>query len=403
MLKTYKYRIYPNKPEQRLMDDMLETCRLLYNRILAVRRDAWKQEQKSLSTRDTQALLPAWKREDERLKQVYSQVLQNVNERVGIAFDRFFQKAGEGESHGFPRFKGKNRCDSFCYPQHSYAFKTKDGQTKFGYAFSVQREGQTDYLYMAKIGRVKIVLHRPLPERIKTLTLKRSRTGKWFATFVCEVEPEIRLPANRLVGIDLGLHNYAAFSDGTVIPNPRFFRQEEKALAKAQRKYSAVLQDCKVYWDKGEHPPFELQRERKRLGKVVCRIHERIANRRDDFCHQLSRDVVDGYDLIVLEALNPKGMSEGRNRGLNKSIRDAAWGKTCKLILSKAEEAGKEWVQVNPRYTSQMCSGCGQRVPKDLSVRVHECSYCGLVIDRDVNAALNILALGLQGGGIESS
>lgn len=402
MLKTYKYRLYPNKPVERLMNDTLETCRLLYNRILATRRDAWKNDQKSLNTRDTQSMLPLWKQEDERLKQIYSQVLQNVNERVGYAFDEFFRRSREGEIPGFPRFKGKGRYDSFCYPQHKYSFKTKDGETQYGYAFWIEREGKTDYLHMAKLGRVKIKLHRSLPEKIKTLTIKRDRTGKWYATLVCEVQPQIRPPTQCQVGIDFGLHHYAALSDGKLIPNPRFQQEKEKALAKLDRRYSAVLKQCQPFWGKGEQPPADLQRERKRLGKVLCRIHERVRYQRENFCHQFSRDIVNHYDVIFMEDLDTQHMSETDQSDFNKRIRDAAWGITRNFILGKAVEAGRECALVNPYHTSQRCSGCGQLVRKDSSVRVHRCPACGLVIDRDVNAARNILALGLQGVGIQS-
>lgn len=160
-----------------------------------------------------------------------------------------------------------------------------------------------------------------------------------------------------------------------------------------------MLERCKPYWNKNEPLPPDLQKERQHRGKVVCRIYERIRLRREDFCHQLSRDIVDDYDFIAMETLNVKGMSESNQHGLNKSIRDAAWGLIRRHIFAKAVEAGRVCVQVNPHYTSQRCSGCQQLVAKGLAVRIHHCPYCGLVIDRDVNAARNILALGLQGVG----
>lgn len=400
MLKTFQYRIYPNHPEQRTMENVLATCRTLYNRLLETRRNAWKNEGVSLSTRDTQDLLPLWKKDDPQLKNIYSQVLQNVNERVGIAFDGFFSRVRAGEAApGYPRFKSHNRYDSFTYPQYTYAFKTKAGEVRQGYAFHVEGEGKKAVLHMAKLGAVKIVLHRPLSGSIKTLTVKREPTGKWFASIVCEVVPAPLPAINKWVGIDLGLHHYMATSDGKLVENPRFFRREQKALAKAQRKYSAVLEQSKKLWAKGETVPLALQNERHRLGKVACRVHERIGNKRKNFCHQLSRDMVDDYDHIVLEILTIKGMSESNRTGLNKSIRDAAWGMTRRFILSKAAEAGRECIQVHPHYTSQRCSGCNVLVPKDLGVRTHKCPHCGLVLDRDINAALNILALGMQGAG----
>jgi putative transposase len=210
-------------------------------------------------------------------------------------------------------------------------------------------------------------MHRSIEGEIKSLTVTRSATGKWFACFSvkCTIRP---LPeSDKAAGVDVGLVHFATLSTGEQVPNPRFFCTDEKALAKAQRT--------------GKR-------------KAAQRIHERIANRRRDFAHQLSRAFIAGFGFIALENLNIKGMV--KNRPLAKSISDAAWSQLIQYTLYKAESAGRVVRLVDPRNTSKLCSACGTLVEKTLAERVHRCQ-CGLSIDRDHNAALNILALGLQG------
>lgn len=186
------------------------------------------------------------------------------------------------------------------------------------------------------------------------------------------------------VGVDVGLEKFASLSDGTLIENPRFFRQDEKALAKAQRRMSK--------FEKGS-------RERRKARKVVARIHERIRNRRHNFTHQTARRIVNRYDVIAVEKLSPKKMM--KNHCLAKSIGDAAWSQFRQVVCNKAESAGRRYVEINPAYTSQTCSGCGTRTRKTLSQRWHLCSDCGTSLDRDQNAALNIIAAGLRSIGTQ--
>ena len=236
-------------------------------------------------------------------------------------------------------------------------------------------------LRLSKIGDVKIKLHRPIEGKIKRLTIRRTSTGKWFACFSVEVDDPIKPPwkDGSMAGIDVGLESFATLSNGEKIDNPRFFRSEEKALAKAHRR----LSKC----EKGTP-------ERRKALKVVQRIHERIANRRYDFAHQISNQLVSKYGLIAFEDLSIKNML--KNHNLVKSISDAAWKMLVTTTSYKAESAGSKVVLVDPRNTSQLCSRCGLKVPKSLSDRFHECPQCGLVMDRDENAAINILRLGLQ-------
>jgi len=347
MLKTFKYRIYPTKKQIRIMNQWLEECRWRFNHFLAEATS-----------------LPALKEQRPSLANVHSQVLQNVAVRIDLAFKAFFRRVKAGEKPGYPRFRGKGRYDSFTFPQSGFIL---DG----------------NILRLSKIGNVKVVLHRPVEGQIKTCTIKRSSTGKWYVMFSCEWEP-VPLPENsQAVGIDVGLYSFATLSTGEQIKNPKFFRQEEKALAKAQRKLSKT--------ERGTP-------ERKKYRKVVARIHERIAWKRQDFIHQHSRRIVNRFGIIAVEDIHVNRMVH--NHCLAKSISDAAWSEFFQLLAYKAAWAGRQFVAVNPAYTSQTCSSCGHRQKMPLSERVFKCPCCGLELDRDHNAAVNILGLGLQSLGI---
>ena len=212
---------------------------------------------------------------------------------------------------------------------------------------------------------------------------RRDAVGNWYACFACEVEDE-PLPFNELdIGVDVGLESFATLSNGMKIENPRFFRLDESVLARAQRKLSKA--------EKGTP-------ERVKRRKAVQHIHQRIANRRKDFAHKLSRELVDSFGLLTFEKLDEENMLH--NHCLAKSISDAAWRQLITYTTYKAENAGRVVVLVNPRNTSKQCSRCGTMVEKSLSVRVHACPDCGLLMDRDQNAAINILGLGLQSLGI---
>ncbi len=234
---------------------------------------------------------------------------------------------------------------------------------------------------------IKIKLHRPIEGKIKRLTIRRAATGKWFACFSVEID-DVPLPPwkdGAIVGIDVGLESFATLSNGEKIANPRFFLDEEHELARVQRKLSKAFRGTP---------------ERKKAIKVVQRVHERIANKRYEFAHQVSHNLVDRFGFIAFEDLNIKGML--RNHCLAKSISDVAWNMLVTATSYKAASAGSMVVLVDPRNTSKMCSRCGLFVEKSLSDRVHNCPQCGLSMDRDWNAAINILRLGLQSVGIGS-
>ncbi len=363
----FQYRLYPTKKQETLLTETLEECRWLYNHLLEKRKQAYEQTGQGLTIYQQQATYPILKQDRPSLAQVHSQVLQNVAVRLDLAFKAFFRRCKAGEDRGYPRFKGMGRYDSFTYPQSGFKL---DSQGK---------------LYASGVGHLKIVLHRPWRGKIKTLTIHRSRTGKWYAAFSCEVEPE-RLPERaEQVGIDVGLKMFATLSDGSEIANPRFFRTEEQALAKVQRKHAKHAKGSPL---------------RRKHRKAVARVHERIAWRRDNFSHQQSRRIVDRFGVICVEDLPVNRMTH--QHCLAKSIHDASWSEFFTKLSCKAAEAGRTYVAVNPAYTSQECSRCHHRQVMPLSERAYHCPCCLLSIDRDLNAAKNILAVGLHSLGIQS-
>jgi len=299
-------------------------------------------------------------------------VLQNVADRIDKAFQNFFRRVKNGDKKvGYPRFKGFDRYDSLTYKQIDFGWEIKDSNLK-----------------LSKIGPIKIKLHRSIVGALRTCIIRR-QASKWYACFSCEVELK-PLPKNdKAVGIDVGLENFATLSTKEKIANPRFFKTDQEALAKAQRKLSKQ--------EKGSP-------ERKKAKKVVGRIHERISNRRNNFCHQQARKIVNRFGIICIEKLNTRNMMSNQikvfGHKLNRSIADVAWGKFDIVLSHKAEEAGRQLVAINPKGTSQRCSQCGTIVKKELSNRWHDCPVCNCHLHRDYNASLNILRLGLQSLGI---
>jgi putative transposase len=287
MRKTFKYRLYPTRGQRGRLDSILEQCRRVYNQTLAVRKAAWEERGETLSLYDTNKLLVGWKKEQPELKAAYSQCLQEAQARVDRAFKAFFRRVGAKETPGYPRFKGRGRYASFTFKQNEFGFRLPDS------------EGGR--LHLAGVGAVQIRLHRSIEGEVKTLTVRRDALGNWYAAFSCEVEPEPLPPTGEVVGIDLGLTHFATLSDGEQVPNPRFFRRDETALAKAQRRLSSAEEGT---------------REWARRRQAVAHIHKRIANRRDNFAHQLSRRLVDGYDLICLEDLDIQDMQQDNPRGV---------------------------------------------------------------------------------------
>lgn len=365
MRKTFQYRIYPTSKQKKALQASLEACRLVYNQTLAIRKESWETEQKSLSLYDTHKFLPRWKREKLELANAFSQCLQNAQLRVDLAFKAFFRRVKASEAPGYPRFRSFHRYDSFTFPQSG--FRIID-----------------DRLKLSKVGFVKIRKHRSIEGTIKALTIRRTATGKWYASFSCDVVPKPLPSINKVVGIDVGLASFGTLSTGEKIANPRFFKADAKKLAKAQRRLSKAVKGTP---------------DKKKQRKKVAHIHEKIVNRRKDFAHKLSCNLVNTFQVISFEKLNIKEMMSNHTKvfghKLNRSIGDVAWNQFTQFTTYKAEGAGRVVVFVDPRNTSKLCSRCGQLVEKTLADRIHRCS-CGLVLERDHNASINILALGME-------
>ena len=368
-MKTFQYRLYPSKLQKRQLSAILRTCCWLYNQFLEERKKRWETDKAHVSCFEQIKSLPARKKQDPLLRQVHSQVLQNIPKRLDEAFQGFFRRAKRGETPGFPRFRPHQRYSSITFPQ------VETGGCK------ITEDG---FLAVSKIGNVKMRLHRPLEGIPKTATIKRTPTGKWFVTFSCEWEPT-PLPADdKAVGIDMGVRIFAEFSDDhKPIQNPKFFKQEQKALAKAQRQLAKQAKGT---------------RERAKARKAVARVYERMTWRRSDFAHQESRKLVNEYgalfveDLAVQSLLQKEDSCPAKNRG----IADAAWRQFITLLSVKAEWAARTLVQVNPAYTSKRCSACGH-IHKDLEdEEIFVCPVCNHCEHRDKNAAKNIFVLGTQ-------
>ncbi len=309
--------------QERELEAALETCRIVYNSMVNDRKFQYNTAKVSVGYFTQKAYLPVWKKNHPELKTVYSQVLQDVVHRVELAFKAFFDRVAKGEGKiertpGFPRLKGEGQYDSITYTQDD-SFKVGDSTIR-----------------LAKIGQVKAKLHRKPWGELKTCTVHRIN-GKWFASLCQEVEPEFLPPSEEAVGIDVGIKVFAALSNGEFIENPRFFRKEETALAKAQRKLSKQKRGS---------------RERRKARKVVSRIHERVRNRRHNFCHQTARRIVNRFGVIAVEKLSVKNMSKSpapkhdsetgeylpngasAKAGLNKSITDVSWSQFRSILTS---------------------------------------------------------------------
>ncbi len=359
MKRAYKFRIYPNKNKEVRLNRTLSTCRHLYNDSLAERKKKaelnrlcfefqvfpWGKPE-WLTYEDQANELAASKTPEQ--KEVFSQVLQDVLRRLDKTFKNFYR------GFGYPRFKGRNRYDSFTYPQKG--FELKDGKLNF-----------------SKIGSIRIFQHREIEGKIKTCTIKKD-IDQWYAVIAVEIEKQVeQVPVQTMVGVDVGLKSLITLSSGKQVEPPDFLRASEDKLAWEQRKLSRKK--------KGS-----ANRNKQRI--KVARMHRKIKNQRKDFAHKISRELVNNYDLIAFENLNIRGMVQ--NHHLAKSISDAGWNQLQMFTKYKAEYAGKIVSFVVANGTSQECCVCGNIEHLTLADRVFKCSKCGNIKDRDHNAAINI-------------
>ena len=361
MRKTYKYRLYPNNENISKLYWTLDRCRELYNAALSERRDSYKYTGKGVTCFEQINNLPEIKHViREEYQEIASHVLQDVLRRLDKAMQNFFRRVKNGETPRYPRFQGRDRYDSFTYPDIA-GWKWDGNQ-----------------LRLSKIGTIKVVLHREIQGKIKTVTIKKEGE-EWYAVFSCELPDVEKLPVSyEDVGIDVGVSHLATLSNGIMIEHPRYYRKAKKQLEVAHQKVSR----CK----KGSH-------RRDKAKKQLSKVYRKVRNQRRDFLQKESRKLVNQYQVIVFENIKasnltrkpkPKKDENGKyvpngaaaKGGLNKSILDAGWGMFVDLCSSKAEEAGRTLIKVDPKFTSQICSGCGTVKKKDLSERWHSCD-CG--------------------------
>jgi putative transposase len=377
--KTYKEKLRPTPTQERALERVLWHCRTLYNVALEQRITAWQRCHICLTRYQQEAELKDIRAECPDYAAIHSHVLQDVLARLDRTYQAFFRRLAAGGQPGFPRFQGRDRYHTFTYKEYGNGAHLDNG-----------------YLVLSKIGRIAVRWSRPVQGVIKTVTISREADG-WYVCCSCAEVPTAPLPlTGRETGIDVGLKVFLITAGGDIVDNPRHYRKAEKSLKKAQQHVSRRK--------KGSH-------RRRKAMQVLARAHLHVRQQRQDFHHKTALALVRAYDTVYVEAIQPANLSRrpapkpdenggylhngaSQKAGLNTSIQDAGWRQLLSILAFKAACAGKRVEAVPPAYTSQDCSGCGQRIYKSLSVRTHVCTHCGLILDRDENAARNILWLG---------
>jgi putative transposase len=346
MRLTFKYRLYPTDAQAAFLNGELREAASLYNAALEERIGAWRVCRKSINYYDQANQLKAM-RADGCLTLANFSCCQDVLRRVDKAFKAFFGRVKRGVKAGFPRFRSSCRYDSITFPSYGDGCRLLD----------------SGKLRVQGAGHIKVKLHRSLEGTIKTVTIKRE-AARWFACFSVECDPVALPVSSESVGIDVGLTTFAVLSDGSQIENPRFYRNAQSQLRRCQRKVARRKKGSAC---------------RRKAVQQLQRVHAHIRNQRTDFAHKESRKIVNRFGLIVVEDLNIKGLAGGM---LAKSVNDAAWALFFFCLAYKAAYAGREYVKVDPRGTSQICV-CGASVPKTLAQRWHKCDACGREGPRD--------------------
>jgi putative transposase len=373
--KTYKEKLRPTPIQERALEAVLWRCRTLYNTALEQRITAWERCHVSVTRYQQEAELKAIRAELPEYAAIHSHVLQDVLARLDKTYQAFFRRVQAGEKPGFPRFQGRTRWHSFTFKEYGNGARLDNG-----------------FLVLSKIGCIAVRWSRPLQGTIKTVTVSREADG-WYVCCSCaEVPTQPLPPTGRETGIDVGLKVFLVTADGQSVDNPRHYRTAEKALKKAQQRVSRRKKGSK---------------RRRKAVQVLARKQQHVRKQRSDFHHKTALALVRAYDTIYVEAIQPANLSRrpaperdehgtyahngaSQKAGLNKSIQDAGWRHFLIILACKAACAGTRVEAVPPAYTSQDCSGCGKRIYKGLSVRTHVCTHCGLILDRDENAAKNI-------------
>lgn len=360
MIRTFNYPLRPNRAQEATLEAWRVACQQLYNAALQERRDAWQKQGVSVTCYGQQKELTKLRAADPEWKAIPTWIARSALTRLDHAFKAFFRRCKSGETPGYPRFRSRDR------------------YTSFDLGSDLPRI-EENCVHLPKLGGVKFHRYREMRGELKHVNVSRTTRG-WSISFVCDLgDAPAKVPVRSCVGVDVGLEAFATLSNGERVENPRFFRKSEETLARRQQSL--------VRKQRGSS-------SRRRQKQLVARAHEHVRNQRLDFARKLASVLFDRFDLVAYEDLAISRMVHGT---LGKSIHDAAWGKFLSALVSKAEEAGKHAITVDPRGTSQICPVCGTIAKKTLDERQHDCS-CGFSAHRDHAAAQVILGRGLRLG-----
>ena len=366
MFMAYKFRMYPNEDQKILIEKHIGSCRFIWNYFLDMRNKRYTETMQRMEYKEMQSLIPLLKHENQWLREINSQSLQAVVQNLDTAFIRFFKEIGE-----YPKFKKKNYGGSFTIPQH----------------FKIDNRSITIPKFKTPLS---VFMCRNIKGEVRNLTISKTSSGRYYVSILTEEKTESlktkKIAIDGSIGIDVGIKEFLVLSDGTQIHNPKNRKKSEKLLVRRQRQLSKKNKGSK-----------NCNKARIRVAK----IHEHITNQRTDFHNKISDVILKQYDTVVVENLNVSGML--KNHHLSKSISDVGWSSFFAMLKAKASQRGKNVIEIG-RFdpSSKMCSECGNiKHNLKLSDRIYHCNVCGLSIDRDLNAAINIWRFGLIKVGLE--
>ena len=362
LIRAYKFRIYPDTTRQEEIDERLVLAQQFYNKILEKSITSYQDGKTKISMAQFNRFVREIIQDDKKYLKLYSQTRCEIEYRLMKAYQNFFrrvkEKKGKKREVGFPRFRSKDRYKSITYPQDNGSFSIHKGR-----------------LRVSRIGTMPIELHRTIEGKIKTLSIKKD-ADKYYAIFTAITDIKIpEVENSNPVGIDLGLNSFIALSDGTKLEKPKFMQQKRKRIAIWQKRVARR--------DKGS-------KRRVKAKSGLQKAYEHTTNQSDDYLHKLSKTLItSGYTSFAVEDLQIQNMV--KNHRLAGAIHNASWNRFIQLLSYKAESAGLSVVRVNARNTSKECSNCGNIREMPLSIREYNCNRCGMRLDRDINASINIL------------